>query len=194
MNALKGVRAVLLGLLLGLLLTQYGLSLMRVDGHSMDPSLHAGELVVVLRPATLALVSWLGASAWAQAARGAIVVVPEPRSEGVLLGMGRTLIVKRVIGLPLEQVAFQRGVLFIDGEPFPEPWVDPAHRGAYSMTPRAVPAGHVFLAGDNRLPLASSDSRQFGPLPAADLRGRLVAQLRLPWGDGGLRWPFASLL
>ena len=90
-------------------------------------------------------------------------------------------------------MAFQRGALLIDGEPFPEPWVDEAHRGVYSMTPRAVPVGHVFLAGDNRLPLASSDSRQFGPLPAADLRGRLVAQLRLPWGPGGLRWPLASL-
>jgi signal peptidase I len=127
-------------------------------------------------------------------ARGAIVVTPQPRSEGLLLGLGRPLIVKRVIGLPLEEMAFQRGQLFIGGVEFTEPWVDPAHQGTYSMPTRLVPAGGVFLAGDNRLPLASSDSRQFGPLPTSSLRGRLVAQLRLPWGPEGLRWPLKSLL
>lgn len=194
MNSLKAGRAILLGLFIGVLFTQFGLSLMRVDGHSMDPSLFAGELVVVLRPPLLALVSSLGAPSWSQTERGAIVVLPEPRADGWFLGMGRPLIVKRIVGLPLEEVAFQRGELLIDGEPFPEPWVDEAYVGSFTMQPRSVPAGGVFLAGDNRRPLASSDSRQFGPVPTNSLRGRLVAQLRLPWGANGLRWPLSPLL
>lgn len=194
MNRLRAGRAILLGLCLGLLFTQFGLSLMRVDGHSMDPTLFAGELVVVLRPPVLALASVLGAPQAGQVVRGAIVVTPQPRSEGLFFGTGRPLIVKRVIGLPLEDVAFQRGQLLVDGEELTEPWVDPAHQGTYSMPTRSVPVASVFLAGDNRLPLASSDSRQFGPLPTSSLRGRLVAQLRLPWGPGGLRWPLQSLL
>src|SRR5690606_14922055 len=137
------------------LLTQLGVSLMRVDGHSMDPNLSAGELVVVLRPPALALLSFLGAHGSVQAERGAVVVVPQPRSQGVVLGLWRPRIVKRVVGLPLEGVAFGRGELLVDGAPQPEPWLDPAYVGAYSMPSRPVPAGHVFLAGDNRLPLAS---------------------------------------
>lgn len=187
-------RAILLGLGLGLLFTQLCLSLMRVEGRSMDPTLFAGELVVVLRPPVLALAATLGAPHLGQVSRGAIVVTPQPRSEGLLFGFGRPLIVKRVIALPLEQVAFQRGTLLIDGVALAEPWVDPAHRGTHSMPVRSVPDTSVFLVGDNRLPLASSDSRQFGPLPAGSLRGRLVAQLRLPWGPEGLRWPLAPLL
>ena len=38
-----------------------------------------------------------------------------------------------------------------------------------------VPAGHIWIQGDN-LP-ASLDSRQYGPVPLALVRGRVVAQL-----------------
>lgn len=194
MSPLKATRAVLLGLLIGVMLTQFGLSLMRVEGHSMDPSLAAGELVVVLRPPLLALASALGGQRLALEARGAVVVVPEPRSSGRLLGMGRPLIVKRVVGRSGEAVAFRRGQLLVDDEPLHEPWLHPDRVGTFSMAAVAVPAGSVFIAGDNRLPLASSDSRQFGPVPASELRGRAVARLRLPWGADGLRSPLLPLL
>lgn len=36
-----------------------------------------------------------------------------------------------------------------------------------------VPAGHVWLAGDN--PAQSHDSRQFGPVPIAMVESRVVA-------------------
>lgn len=194
MNALKAVRAVLLGLAIGVLFTQFGLSLMRVVGHSMDPTLAQSELVVVLRPPVLEALTALGAAHWGQQTRGAVVVAPEPRSQGRVLGMGRPLIVKRVVGVPHEQVAFQEGELFVDGVSLPEPWVSSAHRGSFSMRGSQVPEGAVFIAGDNRLPLASSDSRQFGPVPVAALRGRVVARLRLPWSAGAVRWPVESLL
>lgn len=194
MSSLKAARAVLLGLLIGVMLTQVGLSLMRVEGHSMDPSLAAGELVVVLRPPLLALATAVGGQRLALEARGAVVVVPEPNTSSRLLGMGRPLIVKRVVGKPGEAVAFQRGQLLVDGEPLEEPWLHPDRVGSFSMAPVNVPAGSVFIAGDNRLPLASRDSRQFGPVPASELRGRAVARLRLPWSADGLRSPFLSLL
>ena len=194
MSGWRAGRAVLLGLLLGLLVTQIGFSLMRVDGRSMDPSLFAGELVVVLRPPVTALLASFGSGSWGQVERGAMVVLPEPHTGGVLLGMGRPLIVKRVVALPNELVAFRRGQLYVDGVRLPEPWVSEERRGTYTMPPRPVDAGEVFVVGDNRLPLASRDSRQFGPVPTSSLRGRLVAQLRLPWGPEGLRWPVVGLL
>jgi nickel-type superoxide dismutase maturation protease len=44
------------------------------------------------------------------------------------------------------------------------------------------PDGSLWVEGDN--PFGSTDSRQFGPVPAASLRGRVVARL----------WPRPRLL
>lgn len=41
---------------------------------------------------------------------------------------------------------------------------------------RVVPAGHVWLEGDN--PRLSLDSRSYGPLPTRNLRGVAVARVR----------------
>lgn len=43
---------------------------------------------------------------------------------------------------------------------------------------RVVPAGHVWLEGDN--PRLSFDSRSYGPLPLRNLRGVVVARVRSP--------------
>lgn len=50
--------------------------------------------------------------------------------------------------------------------PRPQAPHDPA------AAPREVPAGHVFLLGDNSA--TSSDSRSRGPLPSSGLRGRVI--------------------
>jgi Signal peptidase, peptidase S26 len=47
----------------------------------------------------------------------------------------------------------------------------------YTLPPPAlqqVPRGHVWLQGDNLL--LSRDSREYGPVPLALLRGRVIAQ------------------
>ena len=38
-----------------------------------------------------------------------------------------------------------------------------------------VPAGHVWIEGDN--PTHSLDSRQYGPVPLALIRGRVLVQV-----------------
>ena len=50
---------------------------------------------------------------------------------------------------------------------------------------QAVPAGHVFLAGDHRD--HSADSRVFGPVPVGRIKGRAWVAL-FSWGPSGPRW------
>ena len=111
MTPARAVRATLVGLALGVLLTQFGFTLMRVTGSSMDPNLREGEVLLVLRPPLLALSDLLAGRAPGArlAERGAVVVLPDPRAEGGPLGVGRPLIVKRVVGLPGDTVALARG-------------------------------------------------------------------------------------
>ena len=41
-----------------------------------------------------------------------------------------------------------------------------------------VPKGHVWLEGDNIL--SSNDSRYYGPVPEASLKGRVLARVIAP--------------
>lgn len=50
--------------------------------------------------------------------------------------------------------------------------------------PLTVPPGHVWLEGDN--PDNSTDSRHYGPVPLALLRGRVGGRVWPPWLWGGL--------
>ncbi|KAJ3990520.1 LexA/Signal peptidase [Lentinula detonsa] len=84
-------------------------------------------------------------------ARGDLVVVRSP--------INPTLIVcKRVIGLPGDVVC-----------------VDPTGLKAPSTEHVIVPKGHIWLCGDNML--YSRDSRDYGPVPMALIRSKLVARI-----------------
>lgn len=72
--------------------------------------------------------------------------------------MGGTF-VKRLIGLPGENVSLRNGTLFVDGRPVGVPYLAPRRRGDTTGAWR-VPAGEYFALGDNRE--QSSDSREAG--------------------------------
>ncbi|KJA26156.1 hypothetical protein HYPSUDRAFT_37036 [Hypholoma sublateritium FD-334 SS-4] len=83
--------------------------------------------------------------------RGDLLVVESPLCRG-------QMVCKRLIGLPGDVVC-----------------VDPTGRLAPSAEHVTVPAGHVWIAGDNAA--WSRDSREYGPVPMALVRGRIVARV-----------------
>ncbi len=101
---------------------------------------------------------------------------------------GEDPLVKRVIGLPGEELELRDGKLSINGEPLEEPYVknDPCKPG-YPMTcsfgPVTVPKNHYFMMGDNRT--RSVDSRFFGPVPKRDLIGEALVRFWPPNRAGG---------
>ena len=102
--------------------------------------------------------------------RGQVVVFTAPgAAERCGEGNGGTTFVKRIVGLPGEQVSVRRGVVYIEGQRLIEPYVDPSRRGATSGNWPPLAAGHYFLLGDNRA--HSCDSRTWGAVPRSSLIG-----------------------
>lgn len=131
-------------------------SLRRVDGASMRPTLAPGQLIVVVPPAV------------APPRRGAVVVVPDPRAP-------RRRTVKRVVGVAGEVVELVAGELRIAGVAHDEPYVAAGDRSTARWEPGV---GQLVVLGDDRS--ASTDSRAFGPVAAADVVAVAVLAVR-PW-------------
>ncbi len=124
----------------------------RVEGISMEPSLHEGQFVVVNRIAYR----------WNEADRGDIIVFRFP------LNPSRRFI-KRVIGLPGNTVTIRGGDVYIDGQVLDETYLaaTPRYDGEWVIGP-----DELFVLGDNRN--NSSDSQNWGPLPIEEIIGKAV--------------------
>ncbi len=132
---------------------------MRVGSGSMAPAVRTGDLLVVVPPS-------------GPVHRRDVVAAPHPGT-GVLL-------VKRVVAVGGDLVGLEDGVLVVDGVAVCEPSIDPARLDGVWFGPVAVPAGQVFLMGDDRG--GSIDSRDFGPVPVSAVTG--VVQARV-WPSPG---------
>ncbi|MEA2510616.1 MAG: signal peptidase [Thermomicrobiales bacterium] len=81
--------------------------------------------------------------------------------------------IKRVIGLAGETVSFRNGYVYIDGKRLDEPYIGGAITDcnlADGCRAGPVPAGYVFVLGDNRD--NSADSRSFGFVRIDDIIGK----------------------
>jgi signal peptidase I len=124
----------------------------RVDGESMLPTLHSHQSLGVEKVSRY----------FGLPKRGEIVIVHFPKSDDAF--------VKRVIGLPGETVEFRGSTVYINGEPLTE---DYTSKESYNdMDPVIVPAGTIFVMGDNRA--NSQDSRYVGPIKEDQIIGRAL--------------------
>lgn len=86
---------------------------------------------------------------------------------------GRTIYIKRCVGLPGDRIAVKNGRLWRNGEPIDEPYLNEKYIvGDFDEI--TVSEGMMFVMGDNRN--NSYDSRFFGPVPIKDMIGRPVVQ------------------
>jgi len=155
------------------LLRQYVFTPVIVKGDSMDPTLLDGERVIALKQTEIE--------------RFDIITFIAPDDTG------RNYI-KRVIGLPGDQIVYQNDTLYINGTAYDEPYLE-----AYKATlddgfpltddfdmslfnETEVPEGKLLVLGDNRR--ISKDSRQLGLIDETAVLGD-VAFVFWPLADFG---------
>ena len=109
--------------------------------------------------------------------RGDIIVFKSVEGDGQDL-------IKRVVGVPGDEIAVRGGTLFVNGEPQKEPYVNKKYPDRSFYAPTTVPKDHVFAMGDNRA--NSQDSRVFGPVPEKNIEGEAFLRFWPPDRIGGL--------
>ena len=145
-----------LALLVGWLLL-FNFSVVR--GQSMRPGIEDGDRILIDRFSYM----------FGSVERGDIVVLGYPLDPSLDY-------IKRVVGVPGDEIQIRAGRLFVNGSSVDEPYVADIDRSSYVHT--EVSDGHYFVLGDNR-PF-SSDSREFGQVAEDLLKGKVDVRLWPP--------------
>lgn len=137
----------------------------QVVGDSMVPTLESGDRLILNK--------------LTEVDRFDIVVFPAPDGTDEEY-------VKRIIGLPGDEITYFQDELYVNGEKVEEHYLEPLKEASgqaltgdftlFGLTGEAtVPDDMLFVLGDNRS--VSKDSRVFGFIPAAQIEG--TADLRI---------------
>jgi signal peptidase I len=153
----RWARDVFLSVIIALLVILFLYQPVKVEGTSMMPSLVDQERIFINK-----FVYRLGLG---DVERGDTVVFWFP-------GDPTKSYIKRVIGLPGDRVEITGGVVTVNGEEVPEPYVPEEYRDRGTYPAVIVPPGRYFVLGDHRS--SSNDSRSWGPVPREAIYGKAV--------------------
>ena len=146
------VGIVVTAFVLALLIQQFVVKPFYIPSVSMEPTLLVGDRVLVNR-----FVYRFGSPKV-----GDVVVFHPPVAP-------QEDYIKRVMAVAGQTIGVHDGKLVVDGKPVDEPYLKDQVMARDSPDVK-VPAGKVFVMGDNRND--SGDSRVFGPVPISSLLGK----------------------
>ncbi|MDD4377043.1 MAG: signal peptidase I [Eubacteriales bacterium] len=92
------------------------------------------------------------------------------------------LLIKRIIGLPGDEIDIKDGQVYINGELFEEDYIKEDYTWG-EISDLVVPEGQLFVMGDNRR--VSRDSRELGCIKEDDVVGKAVIRV-YPFSEFGL--------
>lgn len=161
------ILAIAVAVIVAMVIRQYVFTLVKVQGQSMEPSLHNDDRLYVNR--------------FFYTPKKGDVVIFEPASDP------KRPYVKRVIATEGDSVYidFETSDVYVNDELLEEPYIKAPTRelgsyitslmaeGKYSKDcPIVIQPGYIFVMGDNRN--NSKDSRQLGPVPIDEVMGGAV--------------------
>ncbi len=161
------VKVVLLAFLVAFVLRAYVFDVTKVDGTSMYPTLEDRDSLITDK------ISYL----ISQPERGDIVVLKAPDMPGHDY-------IKRVIGLPNEELQIMNGRVYIDGVALDEPYLDNAVTEGDDHL--IIPDGFYFVMGDNRGDSRDSRLDSIGVINGDTISGKAVFRIFPVSGFGKL--------
>lgn len=163
-SAVEWLFVVAVAVLVSLLVRTYVFQTFYIPSGSMEPTLLVGDRIVVSK-----LSVEFGAIH-----RGDILVFKAP--PGVLSDCTDSVtdLVKRVIGLPGDDLTSKGNTIYVNGKKLAQPWshYEPLGRRIGNVH---VPANHYFMMGDNQP--ASCDSRYWGTIPRSSIIGKAFIRI-----------------
>ena len=179
MNMSRAFREVSEALILALivfLVIQGSVRNFKVEGSSMFPSLNSGQFLLVNKLVYFKLdTSRLSRVIpfWDEDTPSNHFAIHPPRRGEVIVfrfpGDTSKDFVKRVIGLPGEEVEIVSGTTYIDGVALDEPYL--TTKDGSNTAPLLLDDAEYFVMGDNRR--SSNDSRNWGAVPEANILGKV---------------------
>jgi len=173
-------------LLLALVIRTFVVQAFKIPSGSMLPTLQIGDHILVNKfiygpRLEVPLTQWsLGQLPGLREPRAGDVIVfiyPKERDKDFI---------KRIVAVAGQTVESRGDHILIDGKQVEDAHAHYEKRDHVDFGPYTVPAGHVFVMGDNRD--ESYDSRFWGPVPIQDIKGLAMV---IYWSWGGehfVRW------
>jgi len=158
-----GVKYLLISLFIGVVIRGFLLIPVPVTGNSMDQTLAQGDMVLMEK--------------FSKVKRFDVIVFQQ--ADG-------TIYIKRVIGLPGDEIRYEKDQLYINGEKINESFLTNNRSHDHQVSPyttdfqldeligeKQLPKNEYFVLGDNRR--ISKDSRSFGTVQSKDILGKAQA-------------------
>ncbi len=167
----EGLQTVGLSIFLALGIRQFVAEARYIPSGSMEPTLQINDRLIIEK-----------ISYRFNAPQQGDIVVFWPPAELFPIGGRRDAYIKRVIGLPGDQVEVTEGQVLINGEALEEDYIKAPP--SYQWGPEIVPEASYLVLGDNRN--NSTDSHIWGYVPQENIIGRAAARFWPPDRLGGL--------
>ncbi len=161
------IQAIVIALVLALVVRNFVFTVVKVDGQSMEPTLHNNDRMIVWR------------MGYEPEAGDIIVFNPPGYPE-------KTYWIKRVIATEGQTVKidYDTNSVYVDGQKLHEIYLDPTDKMidmGFAVSEIVVPEDCIFVLGDNRN--HSTDGRVIGPVNEDRVVGEAVLRF----------WPFGSI-
>ena len=158
------VIAITIAVVLAFFIRYFIVELYKVSGPSMQPTLMGDERLVVNK----------FIYRFKEPAKGEVLIFQSPADP-------QKDYIKRVIATPGDTIVIKDGKVFVNNQLQKEEYLSRETRGSYELA--TVPAGHLFVMGDNRNNSDDSRSKSVGFVPYKLIKGKAMVVF----------WPFNEL-